>query len=188
MTPTARQDARNTTNGTDTLTGFVVALASALAAVAVLLVAPRGYTATVLGAVAVAAIIVAIHDSRTERIPNAAVAAIGTFGIVEAAAAAIANGPATIGVALGSAGLTFAATAAAAAAGWTGFGDVKLLTVITMCLSVVMGWYALYLLPLALVIETMRRIVDRRRGRHPFGPSIAVATLTLTVTATFTVS
>lgn len=156
-----------------------ITIMSAMLAVTVLLAAPKAYPAVVVAAMTIAATLVAICDQRTRRIPNAAVINIATFALIQILAAAIIAGPMVMIPAAGAAGVMLVITTAAAIAGWSGLGDAKLLTALTLCLTVIIGWYALYLLPLALTIETARRLLTRRCGRQPFAPSIALATLTL---------
>ena len=155
---------------------LIVTLASAIGATTVLLVAPVAYSAAVTAFAAIAAVVVGIHDQRTRRIPNAAVANIALFAVIQLAATAIIRGPLPVADAVVAAAVMLIATTAAAAAGWSGFGDAKLLVALVLCLGAVMGWYALYLLPLSLIFDAAYRLLRRQHGRHPFGPAIALAT------------
>lgn len=130
-----------------------------------------------------AAAFLAIIDARTLRLPNAPTLALLGVGLTQVVVTLITGAPETAMIAVGASTTLFLITLAAAAFGWVGVGDAKFIAGLTLTVALLAGWYALYLLPVALMIESLRQVISRRTGRNAFGPALAVAATIIMIAA-----
>lgn len=141
--------------------------------------APNVYPWMLAVVLTLAVIGFAAYDIRTHRISNAPTLALAVFGLLQAITVFMTGGGGFAGAACGSAIAALIVMGVFAGFNKVGFGDAKLIAALTLVLGLLMGWYALYLLPLAFTLETMRRLVWRQRGRYPFAPAIGAAAILL---------
>ncbi|WP_435740169.1 prepilin peptidase [Clavibacter nebraskensis] len=132
----------------------------------------------------------AVIDARTLRLPNCLVGPLAVVGLVQAIGIAALTGDATQAlVPLSAAGITSLLYLACGLARWMGYGDVKFAGALSLSIAIYAGWAAIYLLPLAIMIGAVQRIVERLRGGsgpggRAHGPAITIAGLVLVVMTT----
>jgi len=150
----------------------------ALAAHSVLDTSGYSWLLTVLLAAA-AAVPVAI-DIRTRKLPNRWVAPIAVAGAVQAIAVAYASADVwRVLWPLIAAAIVFAFYVALGLAGMFGLGDAKFAAALTITVAIYAGPFALYLIPIAMVLGAVYRLglqlSGRSSGPRAHGPAIAVA-------------
>jgi leader peptidase (prepilin peptidase)/N-methyltransferase len=150
----------------------------ALAAHSVLDTSGYSWLLTVLLAAA-AAVPVAI-DIRTRKLPNQWVAPIAVAGAVQAIAVAYASADVwRVLWPLIAAAIVFAFYVALGLAGMFGLGDAKFAAALTITVAIYAGPFALYLIPIAMVLGAVYRLglqlSGRSSGPRAHGPAIAVA-------------
>ena len=175
--------------GRPTVTAAVAAAGSS--AVAVLLFAvitTAAYAWALTAFLAAAAAAMAIVDARTYRLPNRYVAALAAAGLVQAVAVAVATHDA-IGLldSLGAAAAVSAAYVILGLVGWFGFGDAKFAGALALTVAIFAGLAAMYIVPLAIVLTAIWRLLFRTvgsiGGRHAHGPAIALSAIGVMVAA-----
>ena len=150
----------------------------ALAAHSVLDTSGYSWLLTVLLAAA-AAVPVAI-DIRTRKLPNRWVAPIAVAGAIQAIAVAYASADVwRVLWPLIAAAIVFAFYVALGLAGMFGLGDAKFAAALTITVAIYAGPFALYLIPIAMVLGAVYRlgvqVVGRSSGPRAHGPAIAIA-------------
>lgn len=158
----------------------------AFAAHSVLDTSGYSWLLTVLLAAA-AAVPVAI-DIRTRKLPNRWVAPIAVAGAVQATAVAYASADVwRVLWPLIAAAIVFAFYVALGLAGMFGLGDAKFAAALTITVALYAGPFALYLVPIAMVLGAVYRlglqVVGRSSGPRAHGPAIAIAALAVLVLA-----
>lgn len=160
----------------------------ALAAHSALDTSGYSWLLTVLLAAA-AAVPVAI-DIRIRKLPNRWVAPIAVAGAVQAIAVAYASADVWRFLwPLIAAAIVFAFYGALGLAGMFGLGDAKFAAALTITVAIYAGPFALYLIPIALVLGAVYRlglqVFGRSFGPRAHGPAIAIAAVAVLVLAVF---
>lgn len=137
--------------------------------------------------VAAAATPVAI-DIRIHKLPNRWVAPIAAAGAVQAFAVAIATADIwRVLWSLIAAAIVFAFYVALGLAGMFGLGDAKFAAALTITVAIYAGPFALYLIPIALILGAASRlglqVFRRSSGPRAHGPAIAIAAVSVLVLA-----
>lgn len=145
-----------------------------------------GYPWIALASFTVAGAVIAVVDVRTRRLPNRYTGPYALAGALQAAAVSIATAdPWIFIVSIAAAAAVFLAYAFMGMAGWFGFGDAKFAGAVALFASVFAGWFAIYLIPLAVLLSAGERLARMAAGRgrtaHAHGPAIAAAALIVTV-------
>lgn len=141
-----------------------------------------GYPWIALACFTAASSAIAGVDVRTKRLPNRYTGPYALAGALQAAAVSISTAdPWILVIAVAAAAMVFLAYAMMGMAGWFGFGDAKFAGAVTLFAGVFSGWFAIYLVPLAVLLSAGERLVriaaGRGRAAHAHGPAIAAAAL-----------
>ncbi|WP_234058066.1 prepilin peptidase [Microbacterium sp. NFH-22A-Y] len=150
-----------------------------------------GYPWIALAGFTAAGAAIAVVDVRTRRLPNRHTGPYALAGALQAAAVSIATADLWIlVVAVATAATVFLAYALMGMAGWFGFGDAKFAGAVALFASVFAGWFAIYLVPLAVLLSAGERLARIAAGRgrtaHAHGPAIAAAALIVTAVGILT--
>ncbi|WP_242085736.1 prepilin peptidase [Microbacterium lacticum] len=150
-----------------------------------------GYPWIALACFTAASTVIAVIDARTRRLPNRHTGPYAVAALLQAIAVSIATAdPWIFAMAAIAAAVVFVTYAAMGMAGWFGFGDAKFAAAAALFAGVFAGWFAIYLVPLAVLISAAERAVRMAAGRgrtaHAHGPAIAAAALIVTVVGIIT--
>ncbi|WP_454115824.1 prepilin peptidase [Microbacterium aurum] len=150
-----------------------------------------GYPWIALASFTAAGVVIALVDIRTRRLPNRYTGPYALAGALQAAAVSIvAADPWILIVSIAAAATVFLAYALMGMAGWFGFGDAKFAGAVALFASVFAGWFAIYLVPLAVLLSAGERLARIAAGRgrtaHAHGPAIAAAALVVTAAGILT--
>lgn len=144
-----------------------------------------GYPLIALSCFTAAGAAIAVVDVRTRRLPNRYTGPYALAGALQASAVTIAAAdPWILVMAVATAAAVFLAYAMMGMAGWFGFGDAKFAGAAALFASVFAGWFAIYLVPLAVLLSAGERLARMAAGRgrtaHAHGPAIAAAAMIVT--------
>lgn len=171
------------------ITSVVAGGASALMALAAHSVLDsNGYSWLLTVLLAAAAATPVTIDIRIRKLPNRWVAPIAVAGAVQAFAVAIATADMwRVLWPLIAAAIVFAFYLALGLAGMFGLGDAKFAAALTITVALFAGPFALYLIPIAMVIGALYRlglqVFGRSSGPRAHGPAIAIAAMSVLVLA-----
>ncbi len=165
-------------------TGGVLLAALALAGV-------PGYPWIAIFCFTAAGVAIAAVDARTRRLPNRYTGPYALAGLLQAIAVSImAADPWILVVSVAAAAAVFLAYAMMGMAGWFGFGDAKFAGAAALFAGVLAGWFAIYLVPLAVLVSAGERLgrmtTGRGRTAHAHGPAIVTAALIVTAAGILT--
>ena len=149
-----------------------------LASIAYLNVQVYAWVALVCFAVAAAAI--AGVDVRTRLLPNRFTGPLAVASGLQVAVLSVQQmDPWIAASAVVASGIVFAVYVAMGMAGWFGFGDAKFAAALALFAGIFAGWFAIYAVPLAVLISGLERAIRMARGgdrrAHAHGPAIAIA-------------
>lgn len=149
-----------------------------------------GYSWIALTCFTAAGAAIASVDVRTRRLPNRYTGPYALAALIQAIAVSIRAADAWIFVvAVTAAAVVFLAYVAMGMAGWFGFGDAKFAAATTLFAGIFAGWFAIYLVPLAVLLSAAERAVRMAAGRgrtaHAHGPAIAAAALIVAAVGIF---
>lgn len=140
------------------------------------------YAWVALACFTVAAAAIAAVDVRTQLLPNRFTGPLAAAAGVQIAAVGVQQMDQWIPLgAVVAAAVVFAAYVAMGMAGWFGFGDAKFAAALALFAGIFAGWFAIYAVPLAVLISGAERAVRIARGgdrrAHAHGPAIAIAAI-----------
>jgi Flp pilus assembly protein protease CpaA len=126
------------------------------------------------------------RDIRTRTIPNRWVLTLALVGLAMCGASAVAdNRPDLFLTGAIAAAATFAGYFAFGLVGWVGYGDAKLAASLALVASVTAGASALLILPCAILLGGVQRVVCARLVRNqssrPHAPALVAAALILLI-------
>lgn len=135
---------------------------------------------------ALAAAMIAGVDVRTRLLPNRFTGPLAVAAGLQVAVMSAQQMDPWIAVgAVVAAGVVFAAYVGMGMAGWFGFGDAKFAAALALFAGIFAGWFAIYAVPLAVLISGAERAVRMARGEdrraHAHGPAIAIAGIAVTL-------
>lgn len=171
------------------ITSAVAGSASALLALAAhSALDTSGYSWLLTVLLAAAAAVPAAIDTRIRKLPNRWVAPIAVAGTVQAIAVTYASAdmwrflwPVI------AAAIVFAFYLALGLADMFGFGDAKFSAALTITVAIYAGPFALYLIPIAMLLGAIYRVglqvLGRGSGPRAHGPAIAIAAVAVLVLA-----
>ena len=147
-----------------------------------------GYSWLLTALLAAAASVPVRIDMRIRKLPNRWVAPIAVAGAVQAFAIAFASADVwRVLWPLIAAAIVFALYVGLGLAGMFGLGDAKFAAALTITVAIYAGPFALYLIPIAMVLGAVYRlglqVAGRSSGSRPHGPAIAIAAMSVLLLA-----
>jgi len=141
---------------------------------------PAAFPWALLTGLTVAAVVVAVVDETTRRIPNTHTALLLAAGCVLTVQTAVLNGAPPALTAVAAAAAITAFYGIGAFLNWWGMGDAKLAGTATLLVATIAGPLAAYLIPVAILISAARILIRQLTGqptKHPHGAAIAAGAI-----------
>lgn len=161
---------------------YVAAIIGGLILAAIAYLNVQIYAWVALACFAAAAAAIAAIDVRTRLLPNRFTGPLAVAAAVQVCAMSLQQ--MDLWIALGAAvaaAVVFAAYVAMGMVGWFGFGDAKFAAALALFAGIFAGWFAIYAVPLAVLLSGAERAIRIARGgdrrAHAHGPAIAIAAI-----------
>lgn len=164
---------------------YLAAIAGGLILASIAYLNVQIYTWVSLACFGAAAATIAAVDVRTRLLPNRFTGPLAVAAAVQVTAMSVQQMDLWIAIgAVIAAAVVFAAYVAMGMVGWFGFGDAKFAAALALFAGIFAGWFAIYAVPLAVLLSGAERAIRIARGgdrrAHAHGPAIAIAAIAVT--------